>query len=114
MKRKKEEIQIIETSKEELDLEKIASTIGVSVNIAEMIANKFKKSILSDIEELGTYIDENNNEQITAKAHYIKNSCLNVALNDICDMLQQIESKPENENTKELFELTKKSIEKIL
>lgn len=111
---KKEEIQIIETSKEELDLEKIASTIGVSVNIAEMIANKFKKSILSDIEELGTYIDENNNEQITAKAHYIKNSCLNVALNDICDMLQQIESKPENENTKELFELTKKSIEKIL
>ncbi|WP_108061499.1 ATP-binding protein [Poseidonibacter lekithochrous] len=80
------------TENNDIDLEKIATRIGVSTNIAKLIVNKFKKEILSDLTELKTYVEEKENTKINEKAHYIKNSCLNVALDDICDLLQKLES----------------------
>ena len=38
------------------------------------------------------------------KAHYIKNSCLNVALDEACEILEQLEDKSlEESKRKELF-----------
>ena len=91
----KEVIVEVESKKdiEDIDLDKIAKKIGVSTNIAELIVNKFKKEILSDLEELKSYIEEEDIEKINNKAHYIKNSCLNVALEEICALLQKLENK---------------------
>ncbi|RXJ75443.1 hypothetical protein CRV03_12800, partial [Arcobacter sp. F155] len=66
--------------------------LGISENIANMIVNKFKKDITKDLEDLESLIENQEKEAIAQKAHYIKNSCLNVALDDICELLQELES----------------------
>ncbi|WP_417328629.1 Hpt domain-containing protein, partial [Halarcobacter sp.] len=74
-----------------LDVSKIVDKLGISENIANMIVNKFKKDITKDLEELESLIANQEKEAISQKAHYIKNSCLNVALGDICELLQKLE-----------------------
>jgi len=102
------------SSDQTIDVEKIANTIGVSQNVALMIVNNFKKSIVEDLDELELCIKNNNSEKIIAKAHYIKNSCLNVELKEVCELLQKIESKQDEDKTLEIFNTIKKHIEKIL
>lgn len=75
-----------------LDPAKIASTLGVSENIAKMLISKFKKEIPNDLKELENFIEASDFDGIKNKAHFIKNSCLNLGLNTICDDIQQIET----------------------
>ncbi len=75
-----------------IDINKVINKLGVSENIALMIINKFKKEIHKDLDELQSFIEDNDFENISSKAHYIKNSCLNLALDDICEKLQLLES----------------------
>ncbi|UTJ07587.1 ATP-binding protein [Arcobacter roscoffensis] len=82
--------EVVETF--EIDIDKVISKLGVSKNIAIMIIEKFKKEIHKDLDELHSFIQDNDHENISAKAHYIKNSCLNLALDDICLNLQSLES----------------------
>ncbi|NVJ52106.1 MAG: response regulator, partial [Campylobacteraceae bacterium] len=70
-------------NEEKLNVSKIVDKLGISENIATMIVNKFKKDITKDLEELEILIQNQEKEAIAQKAHYIKNSCLNVALDDI-------------------------------
>ncbi|RXK02106.1 ATP-binding protein, partial [Halarcobacter bivalviorum] len=86
---KKEEEEV---KKEEIDITKIIDKLGVSENIAKLIINKFKKDILKDMEELEDKIKEDDKEAIVQKAHYIKNSCLNLALDEICSLLEKLEN----------------------
>lgn len=82
-----------ESSESIINLSKIVSKIGVSENVALLIVNKFKKDIKKDINELRDFILNDDIENISQKAHYVKNSCLNVALDEICDLLQELENK---------------------
>ncbi|UTJ07588.1 ATP-binding protein [Arcobacter roscoffensis] len=82
--------EVVETF--EIDIDKVISKLGVSKNIAIMIIEKFKKEIHKDLDELHSFIQDNDHENISAKAHYIKNSCLNLALDDICLNLQSLEN----------------------
>ncbi|WP_129090895.1 ATP-binding protein, partial [Arcobacter sp. CECT 8989] len=82
---------IMIANEEKLNVSKIVDKLGVSENIANMIVNKFKKDITKDLEELESLIENQEKEAIAQKAHYIKNSCLNVALDDICQLLQKLE-----------------------
>lgn len=75
-----------------IDINKVINKLGVSENIALMIINKFKKEIHKDLDELQSFIEDNDFENISSKAHYIKNSCLNLALDDICEKLQLLEN----------------------
>ncbi|RXK00061.1 hypothetical protein CRV02_10635, partial [Arcobacter sp. CECT 8989] len=62
-------------------------------------------------EELESLIENQEKEAIAQKAHYIKNSCLNVALDDICQLLQKLES--EKVSIEECVDLYKQINQKI-
>lgn len=83
-----------------LDVDKIVSKLGISENIANMIIKKFEKDIQKDIKELEKYVEDNDIENISLKAHYIKNSCLNVSLDEVCGLLQVLENKDLEESEK--------------
>jgi osomolarity two-component system sensor histidine kinase NIK1 len=74
-----------------VDLEKIASKLGITQNIASLLTNKFKEDISKDLEELKQNIDEEEQLKIASKAHYIKNSALNLCLDDIVKILEKLE-----------------------
>ncbi|NVJ54720.1 MAG: Hpt domain-containing protein, partial [Campylobacteraceae bacterium] len=77
--------------------------------------NKFKKDITKDLEELEILIQNQEKEAIAQKAHYIKNSCLNVALDDICALLCKLEKADlEKINSEDIFDEIKIKIEKLL
>lgn len=87
-----------------IDEVKIANKLGINENIVRLIINKFKSEITKDLEELRDFINRNDIENISQKAHYIKNSCLNVALDEACEILEQLEDKSlEESRKKELF-----------
>ncbi|NVJ53220.1 MAG: Hpt domain-containing protein, partial [Campylobacteraceae bacterium] len=77
--------------------------------------NKFKKDITKDLEELEILIQNQEKEAIAQKAHYIKNSCLNVALDDICSLLQELETKSVSmEESLDLYKQIKQKIKAII
>lgn len=89
---KVEEESFIEVEKTlGINKSEIAKRIGVSENIVEMIVKKFESEIKKDIQELEVYIKNRDSENISSKAHYIKNSCLNVALDEVCSILEKME-----------------------
>lgn len=74
-----------------IDISKIIEKLGVSENIANLIISKFKNDILKDMDELSEFIKKDDKTKIKEKAHYIKNSCLNLVLNEICEVLKELE-----------------------
>ena len=77
--------------KTSIDLNKIMNRLGISEEIVKLIVNKFKENIEKDIEELKMFVKKQDTEKISFKAHYIKNSCMNVSLDDVCKMLEKLE-----------------------
>lgn len=84
-----------------IDKVQIVKNLGISENIAQMIIEKFKKEIHKDLDELDFFIQENNSKEIIQKAHYIKNSCLNLELNEICEILEKLEENKLSKDEKE-------------
>ena len=82
------------------DVNKIVNKLGISENIANMLIKKFEKDIHQDLKELEEFIEAKDIENISLKAHYIKNSCLNVSLDEICELLQKLENKDTEESEK--------------
>lgn len=76
-----------------IDVEVVASKLGISENIAKLVIDKFKSSIVQEMNDFENIIESKNKEEIFQKAHYLKNSCLNVSLQDACEILQNLESK---------------------
>ncbi len=74
-----------------INLENVINKLGVNEKIAKMLIAKFSKDIVKDLDELESFIKKNDRDKIISKAHYIKNSCLNVDLVKVCDILQKIE-----------------------
>ena len=88
-----------------IDSAAVAKKLGVSEKIAQMLVKKFESSIAKEMEEFGTIIASKQMQQIKEKAHYIKNSCLNMGLESACEILQTIETGSLSEDeVKEQFE----------
>ena len=103
------------TKKTSFDKNKIINKLGISESIVGLIINKFKENIEKDIKELEENIQKKDVENISFKAHYIKNSCLNVSLDDICKSLEKLENKKLEHKEKELlFKDIKASIKSLL
>ena len=81
----------IEANNSKINSKVIAERLGVGENIAQLIINKFKSEIIDDLEDLENSIESKNYKEISDKAHFIKNSCLNVSLDEACDILQELE-----------------------
>ena len=93
-------------------VKELAEKLGVNEKIAQMVIDKFKKDILKDLNELESFIEECDMTKVSQKAHYVKNSCLNVALSDVCDILQKMENVELNQSQqREMFEGIKRLLE---
>ena len=84
---------ITKVSTDSLDINKISEKLGVGENIAQMVINKFRANIVNDLNEMNDILKNEDQEEIFQKAHYLKNSCLNVALEDVCNLLMQLEDR---------------------
>ncbi|XOB62993.1 ATP-binding protein [Campylobacterota bacterium DY0563] len=104
-----------EAKEKTTDISKIAQKLGVSENIADLIFNKFKNEIQKDLDELEKYILDEDEEDIVQKAHYIKNSSLNVALDEVSEYLTKLETQKLNKDEKiEIFTIISKEINKAI
>ena len=79
-----------------VDIEKISENLGVPRSFANNLVDSFKKNILLDLEELHEYIILKNSNEISQKAQYIRNSCLNISLDFVIEDLINIEKHNEN------------------
>ena len=93
-----------DTSTNKINLELISQRLGVSENIAIAISKRFLENIQKELADFEVIIDNENKEEISQKAHYLKNSCLNVCLDDISSQLEELEN---NENINQLDILEK-------
>lgn len=115
-KQKKDTEEDSFTSEDKLDVNTISEKLGVSENIAKMVVNKFKSNIFKELDEFETQIENRDFDAISQKAHYIKNTCLNVCLNEVCSLLYELE-KPhdmEDKTIKLKFNLIKKIITSVV
>lgn len=83
-----------------VDLEKISKNLGVPVGLANNLVLSFKKNILSDLEELHKHIISKRPKEISQKAHYIRNSCLNISLDFVIENLLYIENSSSEDTLK--------------
>ncbi len=110
----KNSIKIIENKENEvptINIEEIAQNLGISSNIAKMIIDKFNNEINSHINELEIFIDNMDTKNIKQKAHYIKNSCLNLSLKEACEILESMER---SEITKDKLKSDFKKLKQII
>lgn len=83
---------IVEYAISDINIELVAKKIGMSENIAIKIIDKFKSNIVKDMKDFENIIKSEDKNEISQKAHYLKNSCLNVALDNACKILEELEA----------------------
>lgn len=93
------------------DAKKISEKLGISESICTMLINRFKTSINKDLEELKDFAKTKQLKEMKEKAHYIKNSCLNLDLKEEIEVLQELETSDLN---KEEIENKIQELEKSL
>ncbi|XOB62994.1 ATP-binding protein [Campylobacterota bacterium DY0563] len=99
----------------EFDTNKIMAQLGISESITNMIIEKFKKDIKKDMSELELFVKESNFQEVSQKAHYIKNSALNVCLDEVCEILEKLElEKTDEEEVSKLFKQLKTKVDSYL
>lgn len=97
------QVQLEQKSVEQLSIQSIIDVLGVDEEIAQMVINIFLANIFKELDEFEKVIQTKNEHDISKKAHYIKNSCLNVNLKDTCELLFQLE-KPSNFSQQQIIE----------
>ena len=78
--------------------------LGLDESTIDMLLDNFFLTLDSDLQNIQNAIDEKNSAKIVQTSHYLKGSCANLAMNDIKDILQEIETKAKNSETS--FDLT--------
>lgn len=105
----------IEINKDKLDVNIIVGKLGIDQEIAQILIDGFKENIVKDLDDMNEIIKNKNDFEICQKAHYIRNSCLNVGLDDICKLLIQLEDKNiEHREKEKIFELVDKNIKNVV
>lgn len=87
-----------------INTELISQRLGISENIAQAISKRFLENIHKELAEFEIVVENADKKEISQKAHYLKNSSLNVCLDDISALLQELEN---NENLN-LLDMQKK------
>lgn len=73
--------------------------LGVDEMMAVMLLDEFFNSLDSDLEAIQKAIDSKNPKEIAKKAHYLKGSCANLAMDDVAKKLNEIELMGESNQT---------------
>jgi HPt (histidine-containing phosphotransfer) domain-containing protein len=61
-----------------------------------MLMDNFFLTLDSDLQKLKDAIDSKNSDGISKAAHYVKGACTNLGMDEASEILQDIESNPEN------------------
>ena len=78
--------------------------LGLDESTIDMLLDNFFLTLDSDLQNIQNAIDEKNSAKIVQTSHYLKGSCANLAMNDVKDILQEIETKAKNSEIS--FDLT--------
>jgi PAS domain S-box-containing protein len=81
-----------EMSLNKVDINSISKKLQLPYEISEKLYLKFKEVILSDLEQLDYFIKNGNTDNINQKLYYIKNSCLNIDLQDAVEILEKMQN----------------------
>ncbi len=76
-----------------LSEQKVSELLGVPAEMAQVLIQNFRDDIVRDLVELEDAINQDSYDTIVQKAHYIKNSCLNLGLNKVIKILQSFEDR---------------------
>ena len=85
------------SSLQKVNAKTIAKNLGLPDSIGQKLLDKFKSDINKDLDQLKEFINTQNHQEIKQKAHYIKNSCLNIGLALAVEILQDLESNSDAE-----------------
>lgn len=89
------------------------SQLGLDELTVDMLLDNFFLTLDNDILNLEKAKESNDKEKLEQAAHYLKGSCLNLAMNDAAKILQDIEIKANNSNFKIDLDVLKKVFEEI-
>jgi len=70
----------------------IAQKLQLPNEVGEILFHSFKNDIVKDLNELEDFVNIFDIKAIKQKAHYIKNSCLNLDLSKAVDILEKMEN----------------------
>jgi len=92
--------------------------LGLDEDTVDMLIEDFFLTLDEDIEKIQKAIDSKIAFDIQNSAHYLKSSCLNLAMNEAANVLQDIESRAKKGeiepfdtlNLKQIFEKIKKLV----
>lgn len=93
------------------DINKISKNLGISENITTLLIEKFKKEIITELDELEVFIKTKDFKNITKKSQDIKTSCLNLGLNNLYNIFEDLEK--DKENIQKKFSTIKNSLKSI-
>lgn len=79
-------------NKRYFDENKICKGLGISEKIVKILIKRFQETIKTDMKVFEDFIKNKDIEKIKERAHYIKNSCLNMFLTEEIEILQSIET----------------------
>jgi PAS domain S-box-containing protein len=97
-----------------IDARKVAKNLGVTEKIATLLIAKFHEEIANDLDDLEYFITQNDVQSTVEKAHFIKNSTLNLGLDAISNLLQKLENKAiSNDEKTAVFEQIRQMIASI-
>lgn len=110
----KETIQNEDNNEPQVDfsIENTMAQLGLDQDTATMLLENFFLTIDQDIDTLAKKVQEDDYQGIFDQAHFIKGSCLNLALKEPAEILASIESKANDNNNVNLdFDRLKLSLE---
>jgi PAS domain S-box-containing protein len=70
--------------------------LGLDEDTVDMLMDNFFLTLDSDLQKLKDAIDSKNSDGISKAAHYVKGACTNLGMDEASEILQDIESNPEN------------------
>ena len=74
------------------------SQLGLNESIIDLLLNNFFLTLDNDLENLEKAIESKDQDKTAQAAHYLKGSCLNLAMNNAAEVLQDIEIRAKNGN----------------
>ena len=112
----KENVENIEKGEKKnmkFDKNNTIERLGLDEDIVDMLLDNFFLTLDSDLQKLQNAYDSKINEDISKAAHYIKGACTNLGMDEATEILQNIESKPEEIEGKVVLEKLKSIFEEI-
>ncbi|MGM0518949.1 MAG: ATP-binding protein [Campylobacterota bacterium] len=112
---KKEKSNKIKKSEITFKKEDVVNQLGISTSVVNMLLANYFESFDDDIKKLEESVLNKDYDAVSKQAHYIKGSSLNLALNDVANILEDIEKKPKSctkshiETIRDMVEFIKKN-----